>query len=208
MEDLRQEYRKHELLESDLLADPFEQFSLWFKEAMEGQVPEPNAMILSTRSERGVDSRTVLLKGVENENFVFYTNYKSHKAQQLLKDPSCSLVFLWLQVERQVIVRGNATKHTLEASSEYFRSRPRDSQIGAWVSEQSAEISDRSELEERLKQFEKEFSNGDVPKPDHWGGFCIDPYEIEFWQGRPSRLHDRICFYKDNGEWKYKRLQP
>lgn len=208
MEDLRQEYRKHELLEKDLHSDPFKQFHQWFNEAMEGHVPEPNAMVLSTRTDSGVDSRTVLLKGIEGEKFVFYTNYKSHKAQQLIKDPHCSLVFLWLQVERQIIVRGKAKKHTTEASAEYFRSRPRESQIGAWVSEQSAEINNRQELRERLLQFQEKFSEGEVPKPEYWGGFCIEPYEIEFWQGRPSRLHDRICFFKENGDWKYKRLQP
>lgn len=208
MEELRQEYRKHELLESDLKSDPFDQFSLWFNDAMQAEVIEPNAMILSTRSEKGVDSRTVLLKGVEDEQFVFYTNYNSHKAQQLINDPSCSLVFLWLGMERQVIVRGKAQKHSEQASTDYFNSRPRESRIGAWVSDQSSEINNREELEAKLQQYQEKFENKEVPKPEHWGGFCITPYEIEFWQGRPSRLHDRICYFKEDGAWKYKRLQP
>ncbi len=208
MKDLRQEYRKNQLLEEFLAEDPFTQFDKWFKQAMDEQIAEPNAMILSSISSTGVDSRTVLLKGVEKDHFIFFTNYRSHKGQQLISNPACSLLFLWLQQERQIIVRGNATKISKEASEEYFNSRPRESKIGAWVSSQSEEIDSRDELEEKLKLYTQKFEGQEVPKPEHWGGFKVKPYQIEFWQGRPSRLHDRILYTLESGNWIHKRLQP
>ena len=208
MQNLRKNYGKNQLLEDYISDDPITQFNRWFEQAMDEQVLEPNAMVLSTKTERGVDSRTVLLKGVEEGDFVFYTNYNSHKSQQLLKDPHCSLVFLWLQEERQIIVRGKAEKQSIEKSESYFRSRPRGSQIGAWVSQQSAPIHNRAHLETKLKELTDKFDTKDVPKPEHWGGFRVVPYEIEFWQGRPNRLHDRILYSKQEHSWSWQRLQP
>lgn len=208
MKHLRQEYKKNQLLETFVDADPLVQFNKWFEQAMEEGVPEPNAMVLSTVSAEGVDSRTVLLKGIEDRQFVFYTNYNSNKGQQLQDNPSCSLLFLWLQQERQIIIRGHALKHSPEASEAYFQSRPRESRIGAWVSDQSTPISSREDLEAKLTEYMDRFKDVEVPRPEHWGGFCVVPYEIEFWQGRPSRLHDRILYFIHEGEWRFERLQP
>ncbi len=208
MQNLRKDYSKNALLEEYLADDPFIQFQHWFSQAVEEKVLEPNAMILSTRTTEGVDSRTVLLKGVENGQFIFFTNYNSHKGQQLLNDPHCSLLFLWLQEERQVIVRGQVKKLNEAASETYFKTRPRGSQIGAWVSEQSKPIANRGELENRLKVLNERFEEKDVPRPKHWGGFSVFPYEIEFWQGRSNRLHDRILYSKGEKGWTYARLQP
>lgn len=208
MQDLRKDYSKNALLEEYLADDPFIQFQHWFSQAVEEGVPEPNAMVLSTRSANGVDSRTVLLKGVENGQFVFYTNYNSHKGQQLLANPACSLLFLWLLEERQVIVRGKAVKQEEASSETYFKTRPRGSQIGAWVSEQSQSIDSRESLEQKLNELEIRFKDKEVPRPEHWGGFCVHPEEIEFWQGRTNRLHDRILYKKTKGSWSFERLQP
>ncbi|MFY0643385.1 MAG: pyridoxamine 5'-phosphate oxidase [Bacteroidia bacterium] len=208
MQELRKNYSKNQLLEDYLSDDPITQFNHWFEQAIDEGVMEPNAMILSSRTEDGVDSRTVLLKGIEEGDFVFYTNFQSHKAQQLLKDPHCTLLFLWLQEERQIIVRGKASEQSLEKSESYFRSRPRGSQIGAWASVQSATVESREVLEDKLDQLTKKFEGKDVPRPEHWGGFRVSPYQIEFWQGRPNRLHDRILYEYENDSWSWKRLQP
>lgn len=208
MKDLRKDYKKSQLLEDNISDDPIAQFSLWFEDALSGGVLEPNACILSTLSQRGVDSRTILLKGVENDRFVFYTNYLSNKGQQLSANGECTLTFLWLEQERQIIIRGIASKNSPEDSDEYFNSRPRGSRIGAWVSSQSQPIADRESLEAILAQREKEFEGKEVSRPPHWGGYSIEPYEIEFWQGRPNRLHDRILYRKKGASWVIQRLQP
>ncbi|WP_276374866.1 pyridoxamine 5'-phosphate oxidase [Chryseolinea sp. H1M3-3] len=207
---LRREYSKESLDVSTILSDPIEQFGRWFHEAIEAEVLEPNAMNLSTINEDNrPSSRIVLLKGVEEKKFVFYTNYQSTKGKELTRNPACALTFFWPELERQVRIEGTAERVDDERSEKYFQSRPRSSQIGAWTSPQSTIIEARSILEERALQIEKRFEGmALLPKPKQWGGFQVDPLVIEFWQGRPSRLHDRIQFAKVDGVWKVYRLAP
>lgn len=190
--------------------DPFTQFEKWFKEALAAEVLEANAMSLATISEGGRPaSRIVLLKGVENGQFVFYTNYQSQKGRELDTNPACALNFYWAELERQIRIEGLAARIAPETSDQYFQSRPRESQIGAWASPQSTLIKDRSLLEERARQIEERFKGlNTLPRPKQWGGYGISPHEIEFWQGRPSRLHDRIVYNLVEGEWKINRLAP
>ena len=208
MKDLRRNYTKHELLESEAGENPLALFDLWFEDAQNSDVLEPNAMILSTSANDVVDSRTVLLKGVRDNEFVFYTNYNSDKGKQLAINSYCTLLFLWLPLERQVIIRGNAVKVSEAESDEYFLSRPIESRIGAWVSDQSSTINSKEALEEQLVKVQNEFVNKEVHRPPHWGGYAVIPTEIEFWQGRPSRLHDRLLYRKENDSWTRVRLQP
>lgn len=207
---LRKEYTKAALDGKSVLPDPVSQFNKWFDEAVNAQIPEPNAMNLATVNEMGRPaSRMVLLKGVENNKFVFYTNYQSRKGKELDTNPACSLTFFWPELERQVRIEGVASRIDEKRSESYFQTRPRTSQIGAWASPQSSFIADRSLLEERAKQLEEKFKGQTVlPKPIQWGGYEIDPLMIEFWQGRPSRLHDRILYTKDDGVWRINRLAP
>jgi len=206
---IRKEYSKARLDEATISKNPIQQFDLWFNEAVTAQIPEPTAMNLATVNGGRPASRTVLLKGVENGMFVFYTNYQSRKGKELDENPACSLTFFWPELERQVRIEGVASRVDAKRSDEYFQSRPRGSQIGAWASPQSSVINDRSLLEERAKQLEEKFKGQDkLPRPHQWGGFEIDPVMIEFWQGRPNRLHDRILFTKDEGGWKMNRLAP
>lgn len=207
---LRKEYTKAALDVKSVSKEPISQFNKWFDEAIAAQVPEPNAMNLATVNETGRPaSRIVLLKGVEDNKFVFYTNYQSRKGRELEQNPSCSLNFFWPELERQVRIEGVASRIDEKRSERYFQSRPRGSQVGAWASPQSTLISDRSLLEERVKQIEKKYKGVELlPKPNQWGGFEIDPLMIEFWQGRQSRLHDRILYTKDDGVWKINRLAP
>ncbi len=208
MKDLRRNYTKSQLLEEEALSNPFEMFQLWFDQAQENNVLEPNAMTLSTSLNNRVDSRTVLLKGIRDEEFVFFTNYKSNKGQQLAENPYCSLLFLWLPMERQVIVRGSATKIDSSESDEYYDSRPVESRIGAWASNQSEEIESREALEAKLKAKIEYYDDKSVSRPDHWGGYAVQAYEIEFWQGRANRLHDRLLYRLNEGSWELVRLQP
>lgn len=189
---------------------PITQFTRWFDEALKSQVPEPNAFTLSTVSEDGRPSgRILLLKGVENGKFVFYTNYQSAKGKELENNPACALTFFWPELERQVRIEGVASKADVASSEKYFQSRPRESQIGAWASPQSAVISDRKILDERVKELQKKFDGLEkLPKPNQWGGYEVEPNEIEFWQGRPNRLHDRLVFYKVDEKWQAHRLAP
>lgn len=207
---IRKDYSKAALDAQSVSQDPITQFTKWFDEAIAAKVPEPNAMNLATINENGRPaSRIVLLKGVEDHKFVFYTNYQSRKGKELDGNPACSLTFFWPELERQVRIEGVASRIDEKRSEKYFQSRPRDSQVGAWASPQSSLIADRSLLEERAKQIEAKFKGQDVlPKPNQWGGYEIDPLMIEFWQGRPSRLHDRILYTKDDGVWKINRLAP
>lgn len=207
---LRREYTKASLDVSTVLPDPIEQFGKWFHEAIEAEVLEPNAMTLSTiNGDNRPSSRIVLLKGIEDKKFIFYTNYQSDKGRELTQNPVCALTFFWAELERQVCVEGIADRVDEARSEAYFQSRPRGSQIGAWTSPQSTIIDSRAILEERALQMEKKFEGLDVlPKPKQWGGFQIDPIAIEFWQGRPNRLHDRIQFVKVDGVWKIHRLAP
>jgi pyridoxamine 5'-phosphate oxidase len=193
MDELRKEYSKASLDISDVDKDPIGQFDKWFKEALAAGVPEPNAFTLSTISEGGRPSaRIVLLKGLVQRQFVFYTNYQSQKGQELDGNPACALTFFWPELERQVRIEGIATRVQESTSEQYFQSRPRASQVGAWASPQSSIIASRDILEAREREIEKKFEGLNLlPKPKQWGGFAITPIEIEFWQGRASRLHDR-----------------
>lgn len=208
--DLRNDYAKSELDIADVNKNPLLQFERWFNEALEAKIPEPNAMNLATISESGAPtSRIVLLKGVEQNRFVFYSNYQSQKGKELEKNPLCALTFFWPELERQVRIEGIAERLDQKTSEAYFHSRPRSSQVGAWASPQSLIIKDRTILEERVKEIEKRFEGKELlPKPNQWGGFGVTPHEIEFWQGRPSRLHDRIVYNLIDGAWVINRLAP
>ncbi len=208
---LRRDYREGELRRRDLSADPLEQFRIWFDDARtcEG-IAEPNAMTLATAGRDGrVTSRTVLLKACDERGFAFFTNYASEKADQIAENPRVSLLFPWLALERQIEICGRAEKVSRKESLEYFASRPLASRLGAWASRQSHTIPNREALEEAYREVERRFADGLVPLPDLWGGYRILPETMEFWQGRPSRLHDRFLYEKQTGgEWMISRLSP
>jgi pyridoxamine 5'-phosphate oxidase len=208
--ELRKEYTLASLDESTVSKDPVEQFQQWFREAYESELPEPTAMNLATVTPRGTPtSRVVLLKGIENNRFLFFTNYQSDKGKELELNPACALTFFWAELERQVRIEGVASRLDAKKSEEYFQSRPRGSQVGAWSSPQSAVIKDRQILEERVKQMESKFEGQEVlPRPQQWGGYEVEPFLFEFWQGRASRLHDRIEYVKVDGVWQIHRLAP
>jgi len=208
---LRKSYEKG-ILDMDQISDnPIQLFQTWFYEAKESDsIDEANAMSLTTLGLDGYPrARVVLLKDYSEEGFVFFTNYHSDKGKSLLKHPKVGLSFYWPVLERQIIIKGTAEQLSAERSDQYFHSRPRGSQLGAHVSPQSEEIRDRKFLEDRQTEYEKKYENTEIPRPQHWGGILVVPSEIEFWQGRPNRLHDRICYVLENGlEWKTKRLAP
>jgi pyridoxamine 5'-phosphate oxidase len=207
--DLRRNYTQAGLLETDVVSNPFEQFKLWFKQAIDADLLEPNAMTLATVTAEGKPSaRIVLLKGFDDRGFVFYTNYNSQKGVELQTCPYAALVFLWHDLERQVRIEGKIELVEEAEATAYFHSRPVSSQLGAWASAQSTIISDRTVLETRLQQLELEYQDRQIPKPAHWGGVRVVPQEIEFWQGRPSRLHDRLRYQLVNGDWQIDRLAP
>ena len=207
--DIRKDYKLRALLEKDVDQDPIKQFQLWWNEALTSNIEEPNAMTLSTCTKNGKPSaRIVLLKGLSNEGFVFYTNYESRKGMELKENPSASLLFFWKELERQVRIEGTVTKTDEEKSNEYFVSRPELSKIGAWSSAQSTVIKDREQLEKNVIEYQQQFSAGEIPKPPHWGGYIVRPTLIEFWQGRPSRLHDRLQYTLRNEKWIIERLAP
>lgn len=208
--DLRKDYALAGLLEKDLARDPFQQFEKWFQEAEAAKVVEPNAMTLATATADGRPAaRTVLLKGLDGRGFVFYTNYESRKGRELLANAHATLVFPWLTLERQVIVEGTVSQVSREETDAYFHSRPRASQLGAWVSRQSSIIPDRAVLENEMKTLEAKYAGATVPLPLHWGGYRVTPKTVEFWQGRRSRLHDRLRYRRAaNGEWTVERLAP
>lgn len=209
LRDIRSNYQKHKLDEESLPQNPLELFNLWLNEAIHEQINEPTAMVLATSANGVPDTRVVLLKEIEEGNFLFYTNYNSAKAQQMFTNPLVALNFFWPELERQVRVKGKISKVTDDLSNDYFKTRPRDSQLGAWASAQSKEIKDREELEKKFHDTMNEYKNLEIPKPTHWGGYQVKPNEIEFWQGRPSRLHDRIRYYRIiEGKWEFKRLSP
>jgi pyridoxamine 5'-phosphate oxidase len=206
---LRRDYALSSLTEQDVDPDPVRQFDRWFADAVSARVQEPNAMTLATASRDGVPSaRIVLLKGVEAAGFVFYTDYRSRKGAELTENPLAALTFLWKEIERQVRISGAVSRISAAESEAYFRTRPPGSRLGAWASQQSAVIPSRAELEERLREVSLRFPDGDVPLPPHWGGFRVVPDEIEFWQGRPDRLHDRLLYQREESGWKISRLSP
>ncbi|MES2517730.1 MAG: pyridoxamine 5'-phosphate oxidase [Bacteroidota bacterium] len=206
---LRENYTKGSLDVKDVANTPIEQFQEWFDEAVASQILEPNAFLLSTVShENKPSTRVLLLKGLDN-GFTFYTNYLSRKGTELAENPNACLTFFWAELERQVRIEGLIEKVSAEESDAYFHSRPRGSQIGAWVSNQSMVIGQREILEEREKHLIEKFGYQSIPRPPHWGGYRLVPNYIEFWQGRPSRLHDRIAYtLLENDDWKIERLSP
>lgn len=208
--DFRQEYTQKGLSRKDLHPDPFQQFERWFQQACEAKLPEPNAMTLATATTQAEPClRTVLLKYFDQDGFVFFTNYESRKAKQIGKNPNVALLFLWLELERQVMIQGRAAKISTAESLKYFASRPRGSQLGAWCSQQSSIISSRQLLEMKLDEMKRKFAQGEIPLPSFWGGYRVVPHQLEFWQGRPNRLHDRFLYsLQTDGFWKIERLSP
>ncbi len=206
---LRNEYSKSTLSDFELSKDPFIQFTTWFEEALVSEQIEPNAMIVGTVDSHGQPTqRTVLLKGYGEEGFTFYTNYKSRKGIQLKGNPRVNLLFPWYHLQRQIIISGTVSKVSRQNSEQYFHSRPRGSQLSAFVSNQSGEVSSREELESRLQKAEEELKNKEVPLPRDWGGYIVTPSSFEFWQGRENRLHDRFFYELEGSHWKISRLAP
>ncbi|MGF1490046.1 MAG: pyridoxamine 5'-phosphate oxidase [Prochloraceae cyanobacterium] len=208
--DLRQNYTLAGLKEADAAADPIDQFASWFQQALDARLNEPNAMSLATVSPDGFPTaRIVLLKHFDPAGFVFYTNYNSIKGRHLQQNPRAALVFWWAELERQVRIEGKVAKMPALESDRYFNSRPRNSQLGAWVSAQSEVIPNREILEQKFSKLDREYANKTIPRPPHWGGFRVIPAAIEFWQGRPSRLHDRLRYrLLKGGDWLRERLSP
>ena len=211
--DLREEYAKAALSRDHVADDPIQQFQDWFDAALDAEVQEPNAMTLATAAPDAAPSaRIVLLKGVDDRGFRFYTNYESHKGTELAQNPDVALVFWWPPLERQVRIEGRAERLPEAESTEYFHSRPRGSQLGAWASPQSQVVESRAELENTLDEITAEYADADeIPRPPHWGGYVVRPTTIEFWQGRPNRLHDRLQYRRDAldaDDWTLHRLAP
>jgi pyridoxamine 5'-phosphate oxidase len=206
---LRAEYQLSGLDEADLAPDPVTMFSQWFDDVRSAGVLEPNAMVLATASPQGVPSaRTVLLKGLTTQGFVFYTNHESRKGRELAANPHCSLVFGWYELQRQVRVEGTAQRVPRAETEAYFASRPRGSQLGAWASPQSTVVASRTALDTSYDEVAERFADGDVPPPPHWGGYVVTPLRVEFWQGRRSRMHDRLEYLRDGVGWTTRRLAP
>ncbi|HTH81794.1 MAG TPA: pyridoxamine 5'-phosphate oxidase [Mucilaginibacter sp.] len=210
LQNLREDYSAASLSEDTINLNPIKQFEIWFNEAIEAKIHEPNAMTLATATTDGRPSaRIVLLKGFDVTGFSFYTNYLSRKGKEITKNPLGAIIFFWGEMQRQVRIEGTIEKLSKEQSEKYFHSRPKGSQISALASPQSQEIADRDVLENKTSQLEAEYDDKEIPKPSYWGGYVLKPRLIEFWQGRPSRLHDRILYKKiDNKNWKKVRLAP
>ncbi len=208
--DLRQEYSLTGLRKADLAADPLQQFRQWFDQALAAGTKEPNAMVLATADAAGKPStRVVLLKGLDERGFVFFTNYESRKARELAVNRHAALNFFWVELERQVCVTGSVTQVPREEAEAYFKTRPRGSRLGAWASKQSDAVPSREVLEARLQELEKKYPGEEIPLPPFWGGYVLAPGEIDFWQGRPNRLHDRFRYSKQSdGRWLVERLSP
>lgn len=210
LSELRREYTLAGLNEADIDHNPFKQFGKWFEQALSASVDEPNAMTLATATPDGKPSaRIVLLKDFDEHGFVFYANYESRKGQELAENPHAALVFYWIELERQVCISGRASRVTRQESESYFHSRPEGNQLGAWASHQSQVIEGREVLENRLNQVMKEYAGETIPVPPYWGGYRLAPDSIEFWQGRPDRLHDRIRYrLRPDKSWLIERLSP
>jgi pyridoxamine 5'-phosphate oxidase len=207
--ELRKDYCLTGLAEKDLARDPFRQFEKWFQEAEAARLIEPNAMVVATASRDGQPSaRTMLLKGIDGRGFLFFSNYDSRKGRDLDANPRATMVFPWLGIERQVIIEGTVTKIPREESEAYFHSRPRASQLSAWVSQQSAIISSRGVLEDGMRALEQKYAGQEVPLSPNWGGWRLMPEMVEFWQGRRSRLHDRLRYRREKDGWTAERLAP
>jgi len=208
--NLREQYKLSTLSQADVVENPIEQFKVWMQQALNSESPEPNAMTLATVNKDGIPSaRIVLLKEITEEGFIFYTNYESKKARDMAANNNVAVVFNWLELQRQVRIEGSISKISREHAEKYFHTRPRKSQIGAVVSQQSSTISSRNILEEKLEELTQEFDGMEkIPMPDNWGGFLITPKSIEFWQGRRNRLHDRIQYLLHNNRWTTQRLSP
>ncbi len=206
---LREKFTRKGLRESALSGDPIRQFQKWFQEATEANIADANAMTLATASQNRIPSaRVVLLKGFDERGFIFYTNYDGAKGKELAENPKAALVLHWKEIERQVRINGNVSKISREESERYFHSRPRGSQLSAWVSRQSEVIKGREVLEKKMKEYEKKIKGKEIPLPPYWGGYLVAPTTIEFWQGRPNRLHDRLRYTLKNGMWLVERLSP
>jgi pyridoxamine 5'-phosphate oxidase len=206
---LREEYRREALNRETLHTDPMEQFKAWFGQAQAAQLREPNAMILATVDADGQPfNRTVLLKKLDGRGLVFFTNFESRKARQMIANPKVSVLFLWLELERQVSINGTVEKISSAESLSYFATRPLGSRLGAWTSQQSSIIKSRSLLEAKLEEMKRKFADGKIPLPSFWGGYRIKPGSYEFWQGRRNRLHDRFLYCKVGDKWEIERLQP
>ena len=208
--DLRREYSLTGLRKADLAGDPLQQFRQWFDQALAAGTNEPNAMVLATADAAGKPStRVVLLKGIDERGFVFFTNYESRKARELAVNRHAALNFFWVELERQVCVTGSVTQVPREEAEAYFKTRPRGSRLGAWASKQSDTVPSREVLEARLQELEKKYPGEEIPLPPFWGGYVLAPGEIDFWQGRPNRLHDRFRYSKQSdGRWLMERLCP
>ncbi len=210
IQNIRKEYTQKTIEEESLSDDPIKEFEKWFRNAQSSNQPEPNAMTLATTTSNGQPSaRIVLLKGVEPEGFVFYTNYLSRKGKEIAENPKGALNFFWVMLEQQIRIEGEIQKISVQESTEYYQQRDRDSRIGAWASPQSTRIENREFLEQKVEEIRLRFSNQEVfPKPDFWGGYMLIPHYIEFWQGRASRLHDRIVYEKQHNQWVKYRIAP
>jgi pyridoxamine 5'-phosphate oxidase len=207
--DIRKEYMRESLSEGDVELNPYLQFGRWWREALGAEIEEVNAMTLATASADGKPSaRIVLLKGYDEHGFVFFTNYTSRKGQDMAENDQVTLLFFWKELERQVRIEGRVEKLGVEENDAYFQSRPEGSRIGAWASPQSQVIPDRAFLDEQVRLYSGQFSEGTIPRPSHWGGYRVKPVLLEFWQGRPSRLHDRIRYIGEEGSWRIERLAP
>ncbi len=209
IQNLRVDYSGHLINMDKMKNNPIEEFKLWFEDAKKNNIVEPNAMILSTLSNKGlINSRTVLLKNIKDNGFIFFTNYESKKAIDIKKNNIVSSVFLWKKIERQIIITGNSIKIPRDESTKYFHSRPEKSKIAAWASKQSSELDNTNKLMERFKYYELKFKGKKIPMPNYWGGYIIIPNSIEFWQGRASRMHERIIYKKTENKWIKMRLYP
>ncbi len=209
LSDIRKDYKLLTLSENEVAKNPFDQFNIWWQQAVASNIDEVNAMTLATvNADQKPSARIVLLKGIKQDGFEFFTNYQSHKARDIEANNNVALVIFWAALERQIRIEGVASKTSEAVSNAYFLSRPVDSKIGAWASPQSTTIESRNELETAVEKLKHDFDSSEIVRPNFWGGYVVKPVIIEFWQGRPNRLHDRIEYYLQNGEWKTRRLAP